>query len=311
MATAVATGTATDYKNLLALLRTFLTGTPGWTSLRYTVGGAGNPDECILKAPGLGGTDEIYVGVKTFENVTADYYNWRLGGFTGFDAGLTFAAQPGVMQNVFMTLWNSPIPYWFIANGRRVIIVTKISTNFMMGYLGFINQYPSPAQFPYPLAIGGNFAISLEPALTSTQWRWSNATAFNFNFPMATRQNPGGGIIPANTCSLRLRKTNGIWADMASGDNGVYQDSDINNIWPYMAGMSNLQQNLGATQSPILPIILHDNTPEVYGELDGVVATSGQAIASEDLLAVGGDNYLVVQNVFRTGRSQYAAVRLV
>jgi hypothetical protein len=72
-----------------------------------------------------------------------------------------------------------------------------------------------------------------------------------------------------------------------------------------------LTQNLGATQSPVLPIILHDNTPEVYGELDGVLATSGQAIASEDTLTVGADSYLVVQNVFRTGRNQYCAVKLV
>lgn len=308
---ATATGTATDYKDLLARLRTFLTGTPGWTSLRYTTGGAGNPDECILMAPGLGGTDQIYVGIRTFENTTADYFNWRLGGFTGYDAALTFANQPGVMQNVFMTLWNSPIPYTFVANGRRAIIVVKISTFFMMGYLGFINQYPSPGQFPYPLAIGGNYTNAPEPALTDVVWRWSNATSFNTNFPMSSRYNPGGGFGGPNSCQLRLRKPNGIWADLAAADNGGYQDSDTYNIWPYMSGMGSLQQNLGATQSPVLPIILHDNTPEVYGELDGVVATSGQAIASEDTLTVGADSYLVVQNVFRTGRNQYCAVKLV
>lgn len=308
---ATVTGVATDYKDLLARLRTFLTGAPGWTSLRYTVGGAGNPDECILRAPGLGGTDQIFVGIRTFENATADYFNWRLGGFTGYDGALTFAGQAGAMTNVFMTLWNSPIPYWFVANGRRVIVVAKISTNFMMGYLGFINQYPSPAQFPYPLAIGGNFASSGEPALTDVSWRWSNATFLNTNFPMSTRYSPGGGVIPANTCSLRLRRPNGIWADLAAGDTGTFVDADFYNIWPYMAGMVNLQQNLGGVQSPALPIILHDNTPEVYGELDGVVATSGQAIASEDTLTVSGDSYLVVQNVFRTGRNQYCAVRLV
>lgn len=308
---ATATGTAAGYKDLLARLRTFLTGAPGWTSLRYTVGGGVNPDECILRAPGLAGADQIFVGISTFENATADYYNWRLGGFTGFDAGLTFNNQPGVMNNVFLTLWNSPIPYWFIANGRRVVIIAKVSTSYMMGYLGFINPYPSPNQFPYPLAIGGNFASSPEPALTDVSWRWSNAGFLNTNFPMSMRWSPGGAVNPANTCTLRLRKPNGIWADLASGDSGNYTDADGYNIWPYMAGMVNLQQNLGGVQAPALPVILHDNTPEVYGELDGVVATSGQAIASEDTITVGADSYLVVQNVARTGRNQYAAVRLV
>jgi hypothetical protein len=102
---AVEIGTATGYKDLLAKLRTFLTGLAvnPWTSLRYTVGGGTNPDELILRAPGLAGTDQIYVGITTFENATADYFNWRLAGFTGYNAALAFGAQPGVMQKVHLT----------------------------------------------------------------------------------------------------------------------------------------------------------------------------------------------------------------
>jgi hypothetical protein len=309
---AVEIGTATGYKDLLAKLRTFLTGLAvnPWTSLRYTVGGGTNPDELILRAPGLAGTDQIYVGITTFENATADYFNWRLAGFTGYNAALAFGAQPGVMQKVHLTLWNSPIPYWFVANGRRVIIVAKVSTFYMTGYLGFINQYPSPNQYPYPLIVGGNWAIDPEPALTSVSWRWSNTFFTNTNFPMSTSWDPGGGIIRANTSTLRIRKPDGTWGFMRAGSNGAYQDLDDSTIWPYMAGMANLQANLGADQSPVFPIILHDNTPEVFGELDGVYATSGQARASEDTITVGADSLLVVQNVMRTGRNTYCAVKL-
>lgn len=310
---AVEIGTAAGYKDLLAKLRTFLTGLAvnPWTSLRYTVGGAGLADECILRAPGLAGTDQIFVGITTFENATADYYDWRLAGFTGFNNALTFGAQPGVMQNVFMTLWNSPIPYWFVANGRRAIIVAKISTNYMMGYLGFINQYPSPNQYPYPLAVGGNFAISPEPLLTDVAWRWSTTFITANNFPMSSKWDPGGGVVPDNTSTLRLRAPNGLWKALNCGFNAAYQDADSSCIWPYMAGMANLQANLGADQSPVLPIVLHDNTPEVYGEIDGVFAVSGQARASEDLIHVGADDLLVVQNMFRTARNTYCAVKLV
>jgi hypothetical protein len=280
--------------------------------MRYVVGGGVAPDELILRAPGLAGADQIFVGVTTFENATADYYNWRLGGFTGFNNALLFGAQPGVNQNTFLLLWNSPIPYWFVANGRRVIIVTKISTNYMMAYLGFINPYPSPNQYPYPLAIGGSFAISGEPLATDTAWRWSSTFITANNFPMSSKWDPGGGVIADNTSSLRLRKPNGIWMALNTGFNAAYQDTDNSTIWPYMAGMINLQQNLGpAAQSPLLPVILHDNTPEVYGELDGVLATSGQAIASEDIIQESGSDHLVVQNIFRTGRNSYCAVKLV
>jgi hypothetical protein len=311
---AVSTGTATDYKDLLSRLRTFLTGMAvagadrPWTSLRYTVGGAGLADELILRAPGSGGTDQIFVGITTFENATADYYNWRLMGCTGYDGSLTFAGQPGVMQNVFFTLWNSPIPYTFVANGRRCVVVAQISSSWVMLYLGFINQYPSPAQYPYPLLVGGNMAWETEPAGNSTSWRWSQGDNRNHNFPFSNFVNTGGGLA-VNTMQMRLRSPAGVWLGLKTGDNGAYFDGGTN-IWPYMAGMANLQQNLGATpQSPAMPIILHDPSPEVFGELDGVVATSGQGVASGDLLSISGVDHLVVQDVFRTSRERYCAVR--
>lgn len=312
---AVEIGTAANYKDLLLKLKTFLTGAPlggaAWTQMRYATTGGGGADELILRAPGLAGADQIYVGITTFENVTADYFNWRMAGFTGFNNALAFGAQPGLMQNVFLTLWNSPIPYWFVGNGRRVIIVAKVSTSYMMGYLGFFNPYPSPNQYPYPLAVGGNWAIAPEPALMDVAWRWSNGFFTAQNFPMATIWNPGGGVIVANTSTFRIRQPNGVWGYMRTGQNGAYQDVDDSTIWPYMAGMVNLQQNLGgAAQSPLLPIILHDNTPEVYGELDGVLATSGQAIASEDIIQQGGNDHLVVQNIAQTSRNRYCAVKL-
>jgi hypothetical protein len=308
---AVEQGTATDYLDLLAKLRIFLTGMAvnPWTVLRNTLGGTISvpTGELIMRAPGAAGTDQIFVGIMPFANATADYYDWRLAGFTGFDNSLAWGAQPGVMQNVFLTLWNAPIPYTFIGNGRRVIIIAKISTFQCSAYLGFINQYASPAQYPYPLAIGGNMAHGQEPAFNLTDWRWSTPDNRNHNFPHSNSVNTFG--TPANTYQLRLRSPAGVWLSLRAGDNGTYGDY---NIWPYTGGMGNLQQNLGPTaQSPILPIILSDSTPEVYGEFDGVGATSGQNIGAEDLLTVGADSWFVVQDVFRTTRDRYSVARLV
>lgn len=309
---ATSTGTATDYLDLIAKFVTFVTGlgTNPWTVQRNTVG-AGPVGEVILKAPGLAGTDQIFVGIQPFANVTADYYNWRLAGFTGYNNALAFGAQAGVMQNVFLTLWNSSIPYWFIANGRRAIIVAKVSTSYVVAYLGFIHQYASPAQYPYPLFVGGNLAWETEPPANNVNWRWSLSDNHNHNFPFSNDVTIGSGI-QLNTNSARLKSPAGVWLGLKAGKDGVYQDLDASSIWPYMAGMANLQQNLGTpAQSPVLPVILHDNTPEVYGEFDGLAATSGQGIASEDTLTVGSDSWLVVQDVFRTDRNRYCAVRLV
>ena len=62
--------------------------TPKWTSKRRTAG-----VEMIWQAPGNGNLDAILVGAKVFSDVAGDYYNWRLGGFTAFDAGLDFTHQ--------------------------------------------------------------------------------------------------------------------------------------------------------------------------------------------------------------------------
>lgn len=313
---ATASGTATDYLDLISRLIAFVTGLSApqtWVIQRSNVAGtAGAPTgEVILKAPGLAGTDQIFVGVQPFANVTADYYNWRLGGFTGYNNALAFNAQPGQMSNVFATLWDSPIPYWFVANGRRAIIVAKISTSYVLVHLGLIHAYASPAQYPYPLLIGGNLAWESEPPGNSVNWRWSLPDNHNHNFPWSNKVTIGSGI-QNNTYSMRLKSPAGVWLALGCGQDGQLQDLDAFNIWPYMAGMANLQQNLGSpAQSPVLPIILHDFTPEVYGEIDGLAATSGQGIASEDTLTVGSDSWLVVQDVFRTDRNRYAALRLV
>lgn len=308
---AVEINTATDYIDLLNRLRVFLTGMVAnpWTVLRNTIGGtvAIPTGELILQAPGLAGTDQIFVGIQPFANSVTDYYNWRLAGFTGYGNALAFSAQPGVMQNVFSSLWASAIPYWFIGNGRRVIVVAKVSTSYVMIYLGLYNSYHSPAQYPYPMAIGGNMAHGTEPAANDPAWRWSVNDNRNHNFPFSSNVNTFG--TPNNTRQLRMRLPSGFWAALQAQDNGVYGDY---NLWPYSGSMSNLIQNLGTpTQSPLFPIVMYDATPEVYGEFDGVFATSGQGIAAEDTLTVGADSYLVVQDVFRTARNMYCAVRLV
>jgi hypothetical protein len=109
---------------------------PPWTSLRRTAG-----TEMIWQAPGNGNSDQIIVGAQVFSNVGADYYNWRLGGFTGFNSAVAFNQQAGYLSigqavsSPVLNLWNQNTPYWFVANGRRAIVVAKVSTVYVMAYL--------------------------------------------------------------------------------------------------------------------------------------------------------------------------------
>jgi hypothetical protein len=280
---------------------------PPWTSLRRVAG-----SEMIWEAPGNGGLNEIIVGAKTFFDVPTDYYNWRLGGFSAYNPAAAFNAQPGYVGGVgqahaspVLTLWNSSIPYWIIASGRRVILIAKVSTVYVAAYLGFLASYMAPGSFAYPLIVGGNLAFQNEPATTDPSWRWSytGAEMRNFAIPSASQ------LAFDYVSTLQLRLTSGAWRgfDISSAENLFGQ------VWPF-AYVDHLtaydwRPNLDGGY-PLLPIVLFDTTPNVYGELDGVHATSGFSQGSENTVTIKGIPYLVVQNVFRNTKADFFAVRL-
>ena len=276
--------------------------TPPWVAVRSVAG-----SEYIWRAPGNANTDAIYVGAAAFTNAGADYFNWRLGGFTGYAAGNAFTAQPGGMTAPCLPLWNASIPYWFVADGRRVIVVAKVSTVFESAYLGFIDQYPSPGQWTYPLAVGGMMAFSSEPAATSTNWRWSYAGNEHHAWWLG---NPTASAVDAAS-SLRLRKPDGSWRGF--GNNAFAASSSYPGcIWPAGASMTDLRPNLDGSY-PLLPIIATENDAtiqNVFGELSGAMATTGHLNAAENLITVGRETWLVVQNAHRTTKVDYAAIRL-
>ena len=305
----VLTGSATDYADLLNQLDTFLTSTlsPPWTSLRRNAG-----VEMIWQAPGAGGLDEIIVGAQVFSDVTGDYYNWRLGGFQAFDAGSAFDQQAGYVGGAsqahpspVLPLWDSTIPFWFIANGRRVIVIAKISATYMSCYLGFMEPYMAPGSFPYPLIVGGSLAFAAaEPGVGSPNWRWSYAGTEMRSFPIPVPLNLGADA----DSSLRLRLPSGVWRGFSTSA----ADPTYGKVWPY--GWVHIpawdwRPNLDGGYS-MLPILLCDNTPNVYGELDGVYALTGFSQGAENTITIGGVTYLVVQNTFRNTKSDFFAVRL-
>lgn len=282
---------------------------PKWTSLRRT-----SASEMIWQAPGNGGLDEIIVGAKTFFNVTGDYYNWRLGGFTGFDSGLPFISQPGYVGgpgqafcSPVLPLWNSTIPFWFVANGRRVIVIAKVSTVYVSCYLGFLTSYMSPGAYPYPLVVAGSLAFAgassaSEPGTTSTNWRWSYSGNEMRSFPI-----PDPNSLARDSDSqLRLLLPTGVWRGFDTNNGSTSGGS----VWPYgwAAAGWDWRADLDGGYS-LLPVVLFDRTPNVYGELEGVKALTGFGQAVENTVTVGGIPHLVVQNVFRNTHGDFFAVR--
>lgn len=274
--------------------------TAPWVALRAVAG-----TEYIWQAPGNAGTDQILVGASIFSNAGADYFSWRLGGFTGYAAANPFANQPGGMTGPCLPLWNASIPYWFVADGKRVIVAAKVSTVFESAYLGFIDTYPSPGQWAYPLAVGGMMAFAAEPAATDVKWRWSYAGNEHHAFFKGFQ---GDAVNAAS--SLRIRKPDGTWRGF--GNSFAASATYPGALWPAASGMTDLRPNLDGTY-PMFPVIATENdgtTSNVFGELSGVMATTGHLNAAENTITVGRETWLVIQNAHRTTKTDYAALRL-
>jgi hypothetical protein len=303
------TGTATDYRDLLDRLRQFLAmdllpAGERWQPLRWTADAVSQ--ELILKAPGLAGTDEIYCGIRSYESSTSGYYLWDGNGYIGFNAANTFTAQPGAIAGwlPMMSLWNAAIPYWFVASGRRVVVVAKISTVYQAMYLGFIRPWATPGQYPYPLLVGG--------AMTGQRGRNYSVTSPNhrhFTDPGEDTQNN------ANTACM-LRGPSGAWLPF---QNSYTSSAEVRYdgprpLWPTNYGaLSNLREAPNG-RYVLMPIVLTQYNAvadhDLFGELDGCYWVSGFNNAAENIVTVGGIDHLVVQNVYRTSVRDYWALRL-
>lgn len=301
----VATGTATDHLDLLAKLRAFLVDTspdgPEWTELDYN----STNKTAVYVAPGLSSMEEIHVGFGVVADGGNDAFALTGWMFRSYNAGLGHQVQPGNSGIGYHPLWDTSTPYWFMANGQRVIIITKISTVYTASYLGKFLPYGVPGEYPQPYYVG---------MPQNANRRWSSTQEDFRNF-----WDPG-----FNNGSQMLNP-NGTWYNVGNffQSSGEAAADTTNYIWPYQCNMNTqnpgaplqryreLRQNLDGTV-PAYPLVLCGEVPasDQYGILDGAVAASGFSIASEDTVEIDSVDHLVVQNTFRTARYYYALVKL-
>lgn len=279
------TGTITDLGSdtanmrLVDLIATSLQ-TEGWTILR-NVNTVGQDREVILQSTGVSTTEDIYIGFRSYQNASSDFYNISYSYFTGYVAANTFVTQPGYNEKG-MCAHNTSIDYWFSYDLNSIKMALKVGTPvYEVGFLGRFLPYASPSQYPYPVAVFGTFNGQASIRFSST-----HSWAFN------------GGSSAGNIRILTGDITPDTWP---------YNASLITNA----VGRTNDERILRETESSysILPIIVVDDD-NVYGELDGMFFISGFNNQVENTMTIDSVNYVVMQNVNRTGFTDYIAMRL-
>ncbi len=232
--------------------------------------------ELILRGQGLSGTNQIYVGIVSYQSVNNDYYNLAVAGFTGYVPGNSFDTQPGYSGSKGVPMWNQAIPFWLLVNGDRIALAAKIETVYEHFYIGRCLPYATPSQYPYPLVVGGMLSSASATRYNETTHSWPYS----------------GGI--------NLRFVDGLWRTP--------------DCWPFHNLIDNANTPINYRDTGgeygLLPIVLNDVDPNVFGELDGVFHISGFNNAVENTLSISGDNYLVMRNTYRTGFNDYIAMRL-
>lgn len=273
------------HQKMLEVVATFAAAN-GWTVLRYDTSQAKH--ELILKAPGLSGTEEIYVGLRTYEDAAANYYNLTAAGFVGYVPSNIFTAQPGALLSG-VPAHNQRIDYWLTLNGQRMVLAMKVGTPvYESMYLGKMLPYARPSQYPYPLVVGG--MLSGEPAT-----RFSDTTHTCWVKGGAGRYVGSGTYL-----NMRLRFNDATWrlpqafpwnAVYFSGSSG-YTVRDTNGVYV------------------LTPVVLNEPALGILGELDGVFHISGFNNAVENTLTIDGQDYVVMQDVWRTDFGDYYAIRM-
>lgn len=263
-------GTLAHYK-MLDKIREVAVASGFWQVMRYDTTAANR--ELILKGQGFTGTEEIYVGIRTYQEASADYYNLCVATFTGYVAGNTFDTQPGVRLSG-VPAHNQRIDYWLSVNPQRIICCMKVGTPvYEHFYIGKFFPYARPSQYPYPMICGGML---------------NGATATRFSETSHSMPYKG------NRANLGMRFNTGVyltpethpWQNVSLA--GTTQLRDTNNYYP------------------LLPVILNDANG-VYGELDGIRHISGFNNVVENTC---GDDWVVMQDVSRTGFIDYIAFHL-
>lgn len=248
--------------------------------LRYDTSGTNH--ELIMMAPGLTGLEEIYFGLRTYHDVGADYYNLLAGMFTGYVSGNTFDTQPGAAL-AGVPAHNNRIDYWLSMNGQRIAMGMKVGTPvYEHVYLGKFLPYSRPSQYPYPVVCGG---MLVGAAAT----RFSEVT---HDFYLRGDSARGQLRTPAGWINMHCYPWGNLFIAGAS------------------SGANSLQLRDTETEYPLMPVELHDNSANLYGQLDGIHYISGFNNAVENTVPIGADSYVVLQSVSRTGHTDYYAMRL-
>ena len=275
------TGTTSDpaHYKFLDVVRNFAVAN-GWQQILYD--GTSANRYVFLRGPGLTGNDPVWVGIDTYQSVSAGYYNIAVACANGYLSSQDYYNQPQ-MKRIGVPLFYDRVDYWIHVNARRIVFVCKVAQGYYEhGYMGRFIPYASALQLPYPAFVGG---------------------MFGYNSP------DGSDILQTQNYSYTsYHEVPYIGNQYRSGVSGSYNGqvySSFNNKWECCEKLT--LGYLGIKTQGIKPIynidldIIYQSSSNyqrlpagLYGTLDGVymINSDYDEIYAEDTISIDGVDYI-------------------
>lgn len=201
--------------------------------------------EVILEGIGSG-SDQIFVGFKSYNDGGSGARNVIVHGFTGFDSALSYNSQPGRSPGdetatsgadfggAIMPLTNSTITWWISVKPRRIVAVARTGTCYASCYMGLLNPFATGGEWPYPIFIC---------ASTNERFRLPSSSDISTSgiadpITFSTRVGPGFVRNPAGSWNevynstwsgtTRTRRTNGTVISPPNALSGLAIPADDN-----------------------------------------------------------------------------------
>jgi len=319
------TGTAADFDDLFSQFVSHITTNATLTNDGQNWSQAWNVgDEYVFTGPGLAGTDTICVGIKKVKDTAAGRFEWELRGMSHVNAQATTLTGHGnpMPEKVRILLHDASMDYWLAVNGRRFVLVVKVSSYYEAAYGGFFLPFLPPAEYPYPLYVGGASG-DFDGGYYTTQApeKWSDDVEGHILFPFSRWRTDYGAYYKS---SAHVVHVDGSWIRVdSSADNDDFAGSIF--TWPWAHGQNNGSTSYtyqgDGTDYPRAPwirakcrgplggsaitgwpcMLAKADATAVLGQLDGVFLVTSDGISAEGTANIDGKNCIVFPNVWRSG----------
>ncbi|MCP4897723.1 MAG: hypothetical protein GY906_12185 [bacterium] len=316
----------------------------GGSGAEFTLTWAAGEKEVILEGEG-GGSDEIYVGWRTFSDVGSDYYNLELHGFTGYNSALPLIEQPGASPGfnegvdaneetgAYLITTSVSFNYFLNINPYRIIITCAVGATYMHAYLGWGNRFATSAEYPYPMIIAGcaeqhdhNSSLSNKISTLTDPWAIASSSTrgpFLVYAPDGTwtkiQNRRSLNPIDDNVVIPCQRPQGAFTSPSDPRDRFMSLTSSFSDIiWCLSSGSTGTQTaNLKPTGDDehrvLLPaiVVLANPTVQVLMEIDEVfwISTFGGVTNEDRYIDDNGVAYRIFQNCNRSDAFSYLAIK--